>query len=124
MFAQRIGDDLNPTIQQIIDSVNGLLEKFLSLDESQRQSIVKWAAFAAAIGPAVLILGKVVGAVGKVSGALGTAFTAIGKFSAKVSMARKQPGKPSRAWRKQRNHGRKPKRIPSTAGARDCPSSV
>ena len=87
MFAQRIGDDLNPTIQQIIDSVNGLLEKFLSLDESQRQSIVKWAAFAAAIGPAVLILGKVVGAVGKVSGALGTAFTAIGKFSAKVSMA-------------------------------------
>jgi len=56
--------------------VNGLLEKFLSLDESQRQSIVKWAAFAAAIGPAVLILGKVVGAVGKVSGALGTAFTA------------------------------------------------
>ena len=48
---------------------------------------MKWAAFAAAIGPAVLILGKVVGAVGKVSGALGTAFTAIGKFSAKVSMA-------------------------------------
>ena len=87
LFAQRIGDDLNPTIQQIIDSVNGLLEKFLSLDQSQRQSIVKWAAFAAAIGPAVLILGKVVGAVGKVSGALGTAFTAIGKFSAKVSMA-------------------------------------
>ena len=70
MFAQRIGDDLNPTIQQIIDSVNGLLEKFLSLDESQRQSIVKWAAFAAAIGPAVLILGKVVGAVGKVSGSM------------------------------------------------------
>ena len=87
MFAQRIGDDLNPTIQQIIDSVNGLLEKFLSLDQSQRESIVKWAAFAAAVGPVILILGKVVGAVGKVSGALGTAFTAIGKFSAKVSMA-------------------------------------
>ena len=87
VFAQRIGDDLNPTIQQIIDSVNGLLEKFLSLDESQRESIVKWAAFAAAVGPVVLILGKVVGAVGKVTGALGTAFTAIGKFSAKVSMA-------------------------------------
>jgi hypothetical protein len=87
MFAQRIGDDLNPTIQQIIESVNGLLEKFLSLDQSQRESIVKWAAFAAAVGPVVLILGKVVGAVGKVTGALGTAFTAIGKFSAKVSMA-------------------------------------
>ena len=87
MFARQIGDDLNPTIQQIIESVNGLLQKFLSLDQSQREAIVKWAAFAAAVGPVVLILGKVTGAVGKVTGALGSAFTAIGKFSAKVSMA-------------------------------------
>ena len=82
MFARQIGDDLNPTIQQIIDKANALLQKFLSLDATQRQSIVKWAAFAAAVGPVVLVLGKVVGA-----GALGKAFTAIGKFSASVSMA-------------------------------------
>ena len=87
MFARQIGDDLIPTVQQVIDKVNGLLQQFLSLDQSQREAIVKWAAFAAAIGPVVLILGKVTGAVGKVTGALGTAFTAIGKFSAKVSMA-------------------------------------
>ncbi len=87
MFAQRIGDDLNPTIQQIIDKANDLLQKFLSLDQSQRLAIVKWAAFAAAVGPVVLVLGKVVGAVGTVTGALGKAFTAIGKFSASVSMA-------------------------------------
>ena len=87
MFARQIGDDLNPTIQQIIDNAGELLQKFLSLDATQRQSIVKWAAFAAAVGPAVLVLGKVVGAVGTVTGALGKAFTAIGKFSASVSMA-------------------------------------
>ncbi len=87
MFARQIGDDLNPTIQQIIDKANDLLQKFLSLDATQRQSIVKWAAFAAAVGPVVLVLGKVVGAVGTVTGAMGKAFTAIGKFSAKVSMA-------------------------------------
>lgn len=87
MFARQIGDDLNPTIQQIIDKANALLQKFLSLDAMQRQSIVKWAAFAAAVGPVVLVLGKVVGAVGTVTGALGKAFTAIGKFSASVSMA-------------------------------------
>lgn len=87
MFARQIGDDLNPTIQQIIDKANALLQKFLSLDATQRQSIVKWAAFAAAVGPVVLVLGKVVGAVGTVTGALGKAFTAIGKFSASVSMA-------------------------------------
>ncbi len=87
MFARQIGDDLNPTIQQIIDKANDLLQKFLSLDKSQRESIVKWAAFAAAVGPVVLVLGKVVGAVGTVTGALGKAFTALGGFSAKVSMA-------------------------------------
>lgn len=87
MFARQIGDDLNPTIQQIIDKANALLQKFLSLDATQRQSIVKWAAFAAAVGPVVLVLDKVVGAVGTVTGALGKAFTAIGKFSASVSMA-------------------------------------
>lgn len=87
MFARQIGDALNPTIQQIIDKANALLQKFLSLDKTQRESIVKWAAFAAAVGPVVLVLGKVVGAVGTVTGALGKAFTAIGKFSASVSMA-------------------------------------
>jgi len=87
MFARQIGDDLNPTIQQIIDKAGELLQKFLSLDKTQRESIVKWAAFAAAVGPVVLVLGKVVGAVGTVTGALGKAFTAIGKFSASVSMA-------------------------------------
>ena len=87
MFARQIGDDLNPTIQQIIDNAGELLQKFLSLDATQRQSIVKWAAFAAAVGPAVLVLGKVVGAVGTVTGTLGKAFTALGKFSASVSMA-------------------------------------
>ena len=87
MFARQIGDDLNPTIQQIIDKAGELLQKFLSLDKTQWESIVKWAAFAAAVGPVVLVLGKVVGAVGTVTGALGKAFTAIGKFSASVSMA-------------------------------------
>ena len=87
LFARQIGDDLNPTIQKIIDKANDLLQKFLAMDASQRQSIIKWAAFAAAVGPVVLVLGKVVGAVGTVTGALGKAFTALGKFSASVSMA-------------------------------------
>ena len=87
MFARQIGDDLNPTIQQIIDKVGDLLQKFLSMDETQRRAIVKWAAFAAAVGPVVLVLGKVVGAAGTVAGALGKTFTALGKLSASASMA-------------------------------------
>ena len=87
LFAQQIGDDLNPTIQQLIDKGNELLNSFLELDEGQRQAIIKFAAFAAAVGPAILVLGKTVGAVGKVSSVLGKASTALGKFSAKVSVA-------------------------------------
>ena len=87
LFARQIGDDMNPTIQQIIDKAGELLQTFLSLDTGQRESIIKWAAFAAAVGPVVLVLGKVVGAAGTVTGALGKAFTAVGKFSASVSMA-------------------------------------
>lgn len=87
LFARQIGDDMNPTIQQIIDKAGELLQTFLSLDAGQRESIIKWAAFAAAVGPVVLVLGKVVGAAGTVTGALGKAFTAVGKFSASVSMA-------------------------------------
>lgn len=87
LFGQQIGDDLNPTIQQLIDRGNELLQAFLGLDEAQRMSIIKFAAFAAAVGPAILVLGKTVGAVGKVTAVLGKAGIGIGKFSAKVELA-------------------------------------
>jgi len=87
LFAQQIGDDLNPTIQQLIDKGNELLNSFLQMDESQRQAIIKFAAFAAAAGPAILVLGKTVSAVGQVTSVLGKAGTALGKFSTKVSVA-------------------------------------
>jgi len=87
LFAQQIGDDLNPTIQQLIEKGNELLNSFLQMDESQRQAIIKFAAFAAAAGPAILVLGKTVGAVGQVTSVLGKAGIALGKFSAKVSVA-------------------------------------
>ena len=48
LFAQQIGDDLNPTIQELIDGANELLEGFLAMDETQRQQIVRMAAYAAA----------------------------------------------------------------------------
>jgi TP901 family phage tail tape measure protein len=80
LFAQRVGDDLNPTIQKLIDGANGLLEKFMSLDEGQRMMIIKLAALAAAAGPAILAFSKIIKAVGQVS-------TAFGKFSTAVGVA-------------------------------------
>lgn len=80
LAAQRIGDDLNPTIQNLIDGAKDLLEKFMALDEEQRLMIVKLAAIAAAAGPAVTAFSKVVKVVGNVS-------TSFGKFAASVASA-------------------------------------
>ena len=80
LAAQRIGDDLNPTIQNLIDGAKDLLEQFMSLDESQRLMIIKLAAIAAAAGPTILVFSKIVKTVGSVS-------TAFGKFATAVAGA-------------------------------------
>ena len=79
LFAQRIGDDLNPTINNLIDGATGLLEKFMSLDEEQRMMIIQFAAVAAAAGPVLAILGKLNSGVGTVVSAVGKFSTAVGK---------------------------------------------
>ena len=87
LFAQKVGDDLNPALQGIIDRANEMLAAFMGMDESQRMAIIKFAGFAAAIGPALLILGKTVGTVGKLSSSLGKFALSMGKFSASISTA-------------------------------------
>jgi len=78
LAAQRIGDDLNPTIHNLIDGAKELLEKFMALDEEQRLMIIKFAAIAAAAGPAILAFSKIVKVVGTVSTGIGKFATAVG----------------------------------------------
>lgn len=80
LAAQRIGDDLNPTIQNLIDGAKDLLEKFIALDEEQRLMIIKLAAIAAAAGPTITVFSKIVKVVGSVS-------TGFGKFATSVASA-------------------------------------
>lgn len=80
LFGQRIGDDLNPTINNLIDGVGELLEKFMNLDEAQRMQIIQFAAVAAAAGPCISILGKL-------SNTVGSGISAIGKFATAVGEA-------------------------------------
>jgi len=87
LAGQQIASDLTPVVQNLMSTASGLLDKFMGLDEQQRLSIIKWGAVAAAMGPALLIMGRLVGAVGNVAGALGKGMTAIGKFSAAVKGA-------------------------------------
>lgn len=87
LAGQQIASDLTPTIQNLMSAASDLLDKFMGLDEEQRLSIIKWGAAAAAMGPALLIMGRLVGAVGSVAGALGKGMTAVGRFSAAVKGA-------------------------------------
>lgn len=79
LFAQQIGDDLNPTIQELIDGTTDLLGKFMEMDDAQRQQIVKMAAYAAAAGPVLLMLGKVTKGIGTLSTGIGKFATVVGK---------------------------------------------
>ena len=79
LFGQQIGDDLNPTIQSLIEGADNLLSKFLQMDEAQRKQIIQYAAIAAAIGPVLLLFGKVTKGIGNISTGIGKFATAVGK---------------------------------------------
>ena len=95
LFAQQLGDDLNPTIQHLIDGAGDLMKGFLDMDEAQRMQIIRMAAYAAAAGPVLLTLGKVTKGVGTLSTGIGKFATAVGKagggWSGFLSVLAKSP---------------------------------
>ena len=79
LFGQALGDDLNPTIQNLIEGADELLDRFMDMDEAQRMQIIRFAAIAAASGPVVLLLGKMTKGVGAITTGIGKFSTAVGK---------------------------------------------
>ena len=74
-----LGDDLNPTIQNLIDGAGDLLERFQALDESQRMQIIRFEGIAAAAGPMLAVFGKASKALSGITGTLGKLMIAVGK---------------------------------------------
>ena len=70
-------DDAKPWIQMLSD----MAKKFSEMSTEQQQSILKWAGLAAAIGPAMKILGGGARIISGFSKTLGTVARGIGKFS-------------------------------------------
>ena len=100
-LAIQFGEILMPYIKQFVTWLQNLTQKLQELTPEQKEQIVKWAAIAAAIGPVLMVLGKLTSSVGsiittfgKIPGALvkaKSAFTAvsaaIGGISAPVVAA-------------------------------------
>lgn len=100
-LAIQFGEILMPYIKQFVTWLQNLTQKLQELTPEQKEQIVKWAAIAAAIGPVLMVLGKltlsvdsIITTFGKIPGALvkaKSAFTAvsaaIGGISAPVVAA-------------------------------------
>lgn len=69
--AIQIGDALMPTVKKIVEKVQEWVEKFSNLDQGTKEIIVKIGLVAAAIGPLLVIGGKVVGGLGTIIGGVG-----------------------------------------------------
>ncbi len=80
---------LQPTITRVVQKVKDFTSWFKNLNESQKQTIIKVAALVAAIGPVLLIFGKVctgistiISVVGKIGPAVKAAKAAFAAFNA------------------------------------------
>lgn len=77
-----LGNILMPYIEKAVEKIQQLTEWFSNLDEKQQENIVRFAAVAAAIGPILLIVGKLTSGIGSIVSVIGSLSTAIGAASA------------------------------------------
>lgn len=75
------GEKLLPTLTPLIEKLTSMIRGFSNMDSATQRSIIKWALFAAAIGPVSGVLGNVLKVTGSVSSGLGGLFTMLGRVS-------------------------------------------
>lgn len=81
-LAISFGDILVPKIRKAVEWVQKQVDAFNDLDPKTKEQIVKFGLLAAAIGPVLVVGGKLVTAVGGIISTVGSAIEAIGGFSA------------------------------------------
>lgn len=76
-----IGEKLLPALLPMVEKATDMVQAFSNMDSATQRSIIKWALFAAAIGPVSGVLGNVLKVTGSVSSGLGGLFTMLGRVS-------------------------------------------
>ena len=66
---------LQPTIDTIVQKVQELTEWFKGLDDSQKQTIITVAGIVAAVGPVLMIGGRLISGIGNLTTGIGTLMT-------------------------------------------------
>ena len=83
-LAISFGELMLPVIKDVVSGLQNLLTWINNLDESQKKTIITIAIVVAAVGPVLLVLGKLVSGIGSVVSIIGKA---TGKFSGFASAA-------------------------------------
>lgn len=74
-LAISIGDALMPTIRKLVTWLQNFVDKLNGMDEGTRNTIIKIGLFIAALGPALIVIGKLTSSIGS----LITTFSSVGK---------------------------------------------
>lgn len=69
-LASSIGQKLLPVVTPMIQKATDLVNAFGQLSDEKQQKVIKWAAIAAAVGPAIFAFGKVASAIGAITKAM------------------------------------------------------
>lgn len=89
-LAIEFGENLAPTVQSVADWVTELTRGFSELDEGTQDVILTIAGIAAAAGPAILVMGKLVAAVTTLASPIGIAVAGIAGLIAVIAALRNE----------------------------------
>lgn len=81
-----ITDLVNGALRELVQKLTELVTWFNNLDDEQQENILRWAAIAAAVGPALLVFGKVISLIGGTITAFNTIAGAITKLKVGFSL--------------------------------------
>ena len=84
-LAISFGEILMPAIRSIVEKVQAFVDKLNNLDDAQKETIIKIAAVAAAIGPLLIVLGKTLSTVGSAMTGFSTLTKAVAKLGLKFA---------------------------------------
>lgn len=86
MVARDIAEILLPTFEKMLDGILKAVETWQSLDKEEKEAIIRIAAVVAAIGPLLLVFGKLTSGVGTVVTAFGKIMGVFDMFSGKTGI--------------------------------------
>ncbi len=87
-FGEAVSEGAVPVMQEFTEMIGRLAEWFRGLDREQQQAIIRTMAYAAAIGPALVVTGTLIKSVGAIAGVVSSAARGIGTLTTNITLAK------------------------------------